>query len=198
MIRRIFYEYLSISNLHFAVPVDPSAAEDEFLLKKDKNPNTKGAQLILSESKNLTVESILELARDGRLKFLYILHTDVASIYGEQEVRDALGKVETVIYHGTNLNSTTPLATHILAAATYAEKEGTFTNFQGRVQRIFPAVAPLEHSRPTLEVLRELGRKVGIDVKTSQASEIFVELASKIQSIFRHELRNDRTFRAIG
>ncbi len=182
LIRRIFYEYLSISNLHFAVPVDPSAAEDGFLLKKDKNPNTKGAQLILSESKNLTVESILELARDGRLKFLYILHTDVASIYGEEEVRDALSKVETVIYHGTNLNSTTPLATHILPAATYAEKEGTFTNFQGRVQRIFAAVAPLEHSRPTLEVLRELGRKMGIDVKTSQASEIFVELAAKIKA----------------
>jgi predicted molibdopterin-dependent oxidoreductase YjgC len=152
------------------------------LLKKDNNPNTKGAQLVLSESKNLGVESILELARDGRLKFLYILHTDVATIYGEEQVRDALAKVETVIYHGTNLNPTSPLATHILPAATYAEKEGTFTNFQGRVQRIFPAVAPLEHSRTTLEILRDLGRKLGIDLKTAQASEIFVELASKIKA----------------
>ena len=183
LVRRIFYDYLSISNLNFmTAPIDPSESEDGFLLKKDKNPNTRGAQLILSESRDQLVDSILELARDGRLKFLYILHTDVASIYGEKEVRDALGKVETVIYQGTNLNPTTPLATHILPAATYAEKEGTFTNFQGRVQRIFPAVAPLGHSRTTLEILRDLGRKLGTDVKSAQASEVFVELASKIKA----------------
>jgi NADH-quinone oxidoreductase subunit G len=183
LVRRIFYEYLSISTLNFTIaPVDPSASEDGFLLKKDRNPNTRGAQLILSEQKNLLVESILELARDGRLKFLYILHTDVASIFKEEAVRDALSKVETVIYHGTNLNNTIPSATHVLPAATYAEKEGTFTNFQGRVQRIFPAVAPEGISRTTLEILRDLGRKLGTDVKSAQASEVFAELASKIKS----------------
>jgi predicted molibdopterin-dependent oxidoreductase YjgC len=124
----------------------------------------------------------MELARDGRLKFLYILHTDIASIFKEEAVRDALSKVETVIYHGTNLNNTIPSATHVLPAATYAEKDGTFTNFQGRVQRIFPAVAPLGQSRTTLEILRDLGRKLGTDVKSAQASEVFLELASKIKS----------------
>jgi predicted molibdopterin-dependent oxidoreductase YjgC len=183
LLRRIFYEYLSISTLHFVTAqVDPSESEDGFLLKKDRNPNTKGAQLILSETKNQSVESILELARDGRLKFLYILHTDVASVFNEDAVRDALSKVETVIYHGTNLNNTIPSATHILPAATYAEKEGTFTNYQGRVQRIFPAVAPIGQSRTTLEILRDLGRKLGTDVKSAQASEVFVELASKIKA----------------
>ncbi len=183
LLRRIFYEYLSISTLNFmTAPIDPAESEDGFLLKRDRNPNTKGAQLILSETKNQTVESILQLARDGRLKFLYILHTDVASVFNEEAVRNALSKVETVIYHGTNLNNTISLATHILPVATYAEKDGTFTNFQGRVQRIFPAVTPLGHSRTTLEILRDLGRKLGTDVKSAQASEVFMELASKIKS----------------
>ncbi len=181
LVRKIFFEHLSISSLHFVLPPKPKATEDGFLLKKDKNPNTKGAQLILPEQKTAPVEAVLDLARDGRLKFLYIMHSDVADIYGADPVRDALANVETVVYHGTNLNTTVPLATHILAAAPYAEKEGTFTNFQGRVQRIFPAVPPLHQARTTLEILRDLGRKTGAEVKSAEASEIFSELASKIK-----------------
>ena len=177
--RKIFFEHLSIPSLYYALPIPKDAKEDGFLLRKDRNPNTKGAELILSEQKGYSVQSVLDLARSGRLKFLYIMHSDLAGIYGEDTVRELLANVETVVYHGTNLNGTVPLATHVLAAATYAEKEGTFTNFQGRVQRIFPAIAPLEDSRTTLEILRDIGRKLGTEIKSAQASEVFAELASR-------------------
>ncbi len=180
--RKIFFEHLSIPSLSYALPIPKDAKEDGFLLRKDRNPNTKGAELILAEQNNYSVQSVLDLARSGRLKFLYIMHSDLAAIYGDDTVRELLANVETVVYHGTNLNGTVPLATHVLAAATYAEKEGTFTNFQGRVQRIFPAVAPLEDSRTTLEILRDIGRKLGTDIKSAQASEIFAELASRFAS----------------
>jgi NADH-quinone oxidoreductase subunit G len=179
--RKIFFEHLSIPILYYTLPTPADATEDGFLLRKDRNPNTKGAELILSEQKGLAVQSVLDLARSGRLKFLYIMHSDLAEIYGENAVRDILANVETVVYHGTNMNGTVPLATQVLAAATYAEKEGTFTNFQGRVQRIFPAVAPLDDSRTTLEILRDIGRKLGTDIKSAQASEIFAELASRMK-----------------
>ena len=180
--RKIFFEHLSIPSLSYALPIPKDAKEDGFLLRKDRNPNTKGAELILAEQNNYSVQSVLDLARSGRLKFLYIMHSDLAAIYGDDTVRELLANVETVVYHGTNLNGTVPLATHVLAAATYAEKEGTFTNFQGRVQRIFPAVAPLEDSRTTLEIFRDIGRKLGTDIKSAQASEIFAELASRFAS----------------
>jgi predicted molibdopterin-dependent oxidoreductase YjgC len=48
------------------------------------------------------------------------------------------------------------------------------------VQRIFPAVAPLGYSRTTLEILRDIGRKLGTEIKSAQGSEIFAELASRI------------------
>jgi predicted molibdopterin-dependent oxidoreductase YjgC len=153
--------------------------EDGFLLRKDRNPNTKGAELILAEQKGVLVQSVLDVARSGRLKFLYIMHSDLTGLYGE-EVNNILSNIETVVYHGTNLNGTVPFATHVLAAATYAEKEGTFTNFQGRVQRIFPAVVPLSDSRTTLAILRDIGRKLGSDVKSAAASEVFAELASRL------------------
>ena len=88
--------------------------------------------------------------------------------------------MDTVVYLGTNQNETAEMATHVLAAATYAEKDGTFTNFQGRVQRIFPAFDPLKQSRPTLEILRELGKLLGVEIPSSQASAVFNELRSQI------------------
>jgi NADH-quinone oxidoreductase subunit G len=180
LVRKIFFEHLSIPVLYYSSGTSSDAVEDGFLLRKDRNPNTKGADLILSEQRNFQVQSVLDLARGGRLKFLYIMHTDLAGLYGADKVRDILGNVETVVYHGTNLNGTVPLASHVLAAATYAEKEGTFTNFQGRVQRIFPAVTPLGDSRTTLEILRDIGRKLGSEIKSAQGSEVFAELASRI------------------
>ena len=101
--RKIFFEHLSIPSMYYALPIPKDAKEDGFLLRKDRHPNTKGAELILSEQKAYSVQSVLDLARSGRLKFLYIMHSDLAAIYGEDTVRELLANVETVVYHGTNL-----------------------------------------------------------------------------------------------
>ena len=47
LVRKIFFEHLSIPSLHYALPIPTDATEDGFLLTKDRNPNTKGAELIL-------------------------------------------------------------------------------------------------------------------------------------------------------
>lgn len=178
--RKIFFEHLGVQLMHFQLPVKPNATEDKMLLKKDKNPNTNGAELILSEQKGLPVEAVLDLAKGGNLKFVYVFHSDLAHHFGLDVVREALGRVESVVYHSTNHNDFEQFAWSVLPAAAYAEKEGTFTNFQGRVQRIFPAVAPLAESKPTLETLRDLGRELGADIPSASAADVFNEMASRI------------------
>jgi NADH-quinone oxidoreductase subunit G len=180
LVRKIFLEFLKIPLIHFDIPPSPNATEDNFLIKKDKNPNTKGAEIILPEQRGLPVEAIIDLAKDGQLKCLYVFHTNLVENFGLKNVREALNKVETVIFQGTNESEFLQFASYVLAAATYAEKEGTFTNFQGRVQRIFPAVAPLAQSRPSVEILQDLGKVLGLEIPTAQPAEIFSELASRI------------------
>ncbi len=180
LVRKIFFDHLKIPLLHFFIQPKPDATQDNFLIKKDKNPNTLGAELILSEQKGLPVEAVLEMAKTGLLKVLYIFHSNLVEHFGLKFVSEALDHVDTVIYHGTNHSEILDLATFAIPAATYAEKEGTFTNFQGRVQRIFPAVAPLAESRPTLEILRDLGKALGVEIPSAQASDVFRELGSKI------------------
>ena len=57
------------------------------------------------------------------------------------ELENVLAKLDLLIINATNFNKTSALADIVFPAATYAEKNGTFVNFQGRVQRIRPAVA---------------------------------------------------------
>jgi NADH-quinone oxidoreductase subunit G len=176
--RKVFVEGLQIPLLHYYIPPPASATEDNFLIKKDKNPNSKGADLILSEHRGFPVEAVLEVAKAGRLKVLYIFHTDLVKHFGMELVRDAFAAVETVIYQGTNENETMKMAKYVLPMAAYAEIEGTFTNYQGRVQRIFPAVPPLWESRPALEILRDLGKELGLEIGSAGAADVFRELAS--------------------
>lgn len=192
LVRKIFMEHLGIQLLHFHIPPAPNATEDKMLLKKDKNPNTKGAELILSEQRGLPVEGILDLAKSGNLKFVYVFHADLVKHFGIDAVREALGGVDHVVYQGTNHNEFEQFAWCVLPAAAYAEKEGTFTNYQGRVQRIFPAVEPLAESKPAIEILRSLGRELGVDIPTASAADVFNEMASRIPAY------GNLTFAAIG
>lgn len=180
LVRKIFFEHLKIPVIHFFIPPKPEASEDNLLLKKDKNPNTKGAELILPEHQGQPVEAVLDLAKSDVLNYLVIFHTNLLDHFSGGDVRQALSSVNTVVYVGSNQNETAEMATHVLAAAAYAEKDGTFTNFQGRVQRIFPAFLPLKDSRTTLEILRDIGRLLGVETSSTQASDVFSELRSHV------------------
>jgi len=61
-------------------------------------------------------------------------------------------------------NDTTGLAHVVLPALGFAEKKGSFTNFQGRIQKIHRALTPHVASRSLPEVLRDLARDIGRDL----------------------------------
>jgi NADH-quinone oxidoreductase subunit G len=180
LVRKVFHENFKIPVIPFFIPPRPDATSDNFLLKKDKNPNTRGAELILSEHKDIPVKSLLEVAKAGKIRFLYVFHTNLVEWFGEKLAREALSAVDMVVYHGTNQNAMAQYAHVVLPAAVYVEKAGTFTNFQGRVQRIFPAVPPLRDSRETIEILRHLSRAFNIELPTADAATIFESLAAEI------------------
>src|SRR5437016_1562801 len=87
--------------------------------------------------------------RDGRLRCLWIFHHDLlASAWPAGETRAALERLDTLICSGTNAGATSELAHLVLPSAAWVEREGTFTNFEGRVQRFRTAVEPFGSARP--------------------------------------------------
>jgi NADH-quinone oxidoreductase subunit G len=132
-------EARGIRQVAFDVPPATPAEGDDFLLLADRTPNRRGAELI---GLGGDAAAILASAKAGRLRCLWVFHHDLLAA-GSGDAAEALARVETVIFTGTNANGTSDRAHWVLPAAAWVEREGTFTNFEGRVQRFRIAVEPL-------------------------------------------------------
>jgi NADH-quinone oxidoreductase subunit G len=149
-LRRVL-EARGIQLAAFDVPPAAPAEGDDFLLRADRAPNRRGAELI---GPGGDAAAILAAARGGRLRCLWVFHHDLlAAGWPAGEVAEALERVETVIFTGTNANATSDRAHWVLPAAAWVEREGTFTNFEGRVQRFRTATEPLGASLAEWDLL---------------------------------------------
>jgi NADH-quinone oxidoreductase subunit G len=183
--RKLFRDKLGFSVIDFVVQPTESGFEDEFLIKADKNPNTRGAaKLKLSASDNggKTVADMLEMARKKELKALYICNHDLEIAFSHDDVRSAFQNLELVVFQGTNENSTARLAHYCLPSATFVEKDGTFTNFGNRVQMIVKAVEPLGECRNDWSIFRAIGKTLGKSMPYFEAKDIFESLAEEEES----------------
>lgn len=178
-VRKLFKDTLKLSNVDFQVQQKPGDSDD-FLIKADKNPNTAGAKTILQSLAGQDATQILDKAKRGDIDVLYVFGHDLVSLYGKQTVVEVAKHVKTLIWQGTNINETCSYAHIILPSAVYAEKDGTFTNVQRRVQRIWQAFLPMADSKPDWDIINMLAQKLGYDWKLTNAEKIFNELASNV------------------
>lgn len=168
LIRKLFQELLQVPQVAFKNPWQPSGFQDDFLLRADRNPNTRGAELLGLQGDTRT---LLEQAAAGQIRVLYVFRQD----FQAPEALELLRKAPRVIYQGTNWNTTAQTAHLVLAGATHAEKDGTFTNFEGRVQRFRQALFPLEESRQDLEILKEIAERLDQRLVYQSPEDVFME-----------------------
>ena len=184
--------------------------EDNLLIRADKTPNSFGAKEVGVKpvANSLGFDGIIKGIYEGKIKALYSLDDSIAV---DPNVAEALTKLDICIVHASNENETTAHADIILSASTYAEKNGTFTNFEGRVQRIRPAVTTLEQdraldgfamsrldkfgapndrwtkgakrdARPSWRIITMVANAVlGAKWKYNTSEEVFTELASSVE-----------------
>ncbi len=120
--------------------------EDRFLIRADKTPNSRGARAVGVRPRDggLDFNGITKAIREGHIKALYVLDDNIAA---DPAVAQSLARLEFLVVMCSFENDTTRLAEVVLPSSTFAEKHGTFTNFQGRVQRIRPSVATFDQDR---------------------------------------------------
>jgi NADH-quinone oxidoreductase subunit G len=156
--------HLGIVNVDFRVPPSAPGDEDEFLIRADKNPNSLGAALcgLLPGKGGLDAAGIVKAAAAGRIKLLWIFHHDLfQSSWPAPDIEKALAGAATVVFQGATASETSARAHLVLPGAAYAECDGTFTSFDGRVQRFRRALDPLGDALPGWEILTRLGRALG-------------------------------------
>ncbi len=156
-------------NSLFLVSPNPPGFQDDFLIRADKNPNTKGAQLLgLTADEKKTGEFFAACER-GEI--------DGLVVFGQNLPLKLFSKLKWSVFIGPNHNLMSESATYVLPSATHFEKEGTFCNFEGRVQKFEKVFEPLEEARPEWEIMTGLARALGLHLHYDRAEEIFTELA---------------------
>jgi NADH-quinone oxidoreductase subunit G len=156
----------------------PDAFADDFLIKADKNPNTRGLQALGLLNGEASVDSILKAAAEGSVKVLVVFAADLVTALGREVVERALGDVQVVVFD-TDYSGITEYADCVLPIATVAETDGTFTNYAGRVQRVRQAFPPPGEAKPGWEALSRLHAKLG-GAHYLSAAEVFAELAKTV------------------
>jgi len=125
------------------------------------------------------VTDYIEKAGEGVLKAFYCMGEDpVTSEPNQAKVIESLRKVEFIVCQDIFMSETAKLADVILPAACFAEKDGTFTNTDRRVQRVRNAVEPPGEARPDWQILCDVSTAMGYPMSYRHPSEIFDELAS--------------------
>lgn len=178
-IRRLFHDHLKIENIEFDIPPKEEPYSDDFLITADKNPNSKGAGIFFPSRPGM--DNLLRACSEGRIHVLYIFHHDLTVGYDPQYVRSALNSVDHVIFQGSWNHATAALADTVFPACVYAEKEGTFTNIQGRVQKIHAAVAPVGESMTDLDIIARLSAELGFAAARNPET-VFEDIAQSVEA----------------
>ncbi|MFZ1280380.1 MAG: molybdopterin-dependent oxidoreductase, partial [Ignavibacteriaceae bacterium] len=201
---------LGTGHLDFVHHINPSFGDD-ILKNEDVTPNSKGAELagVIPSKNGSDFNGIIKSIREGKIKALYVLEDDILN--DNPELETVLSKLDLLIINSTNFNKTTVLADIVFPSATYAEKNGTFVNFTGRVQRISPAIATNDvdralegmamsrwdkfgtkfdrwaqgkhyDARSSWKILVGLASALGQKMKYNMAEEVFLDAANSVDA----------------
>ncbi len=129
----------------------------------------------------LAITEIFEAAYNGKIKAMYIVgENPVLSEPEAKHAEEALQKLDFLVVQDIFLTETAEFAHVVLPGVTFAEKEGTFTNTERRVQRVRKAIEPVGDSRPdwliTCQIAQRMGKGDGFEF--ANPSQIMAEIAS--------------------
>jgi NADH-quinone oxidoreductase subunit G len=181
--------------------------QDGILIRADKAPNSRGAEAtgFLGGAHEGGYQEVLRAIRERHVRALVVMEDNIATDPGTAKLLSGLDFLLVLCSQDTE---TTRLADVVLPSSLFAEKHGTYVNFQGRVQRIRPAVATLDQdraqdgfamsrldkfgtqfdrwakgarrdARPGWKILSGIASLMGVRFKYNTADDVFADLASE-------------------
>jgi NADH-quinone oxidoreductase subunit G len=187
VLRRLFGESLGVPNIDYRVTrhQEPGGdvPEDHLLRRTDKYPNSvgMGSMGIVPQAGGMGTKEMLTAAAGRRLAALFVFEEDlVAALSAECAVSEALNNLDLLVVHDLFMTGTAKLAHVVLPAMSFYEKDGTFSNFKGRVQRLRPALEPFAQTIPLADILRRIARLLGLAATEGTPEEVWNEVAQSV------------------
>ncbi|MCB0728960.1 MAG: (2Fe-2S)-binding protein [Ignavibacteriae bacterium] len=204
-LKKFAKEIFNSDNIFYIPNIDENFS-DELLRRSDKTPNANGLKLLGIKPYS---QEITDKLASGKIKMIYILNDDLLRMPGAEEF---IKNIETNVHQISIHNKYSENASIVLPTSTYAEINGTFVNFENRIQRLRPAVATLEeeriigefamsrldkfgaqndrwthgtkfNSRPGWKILKLIAKAMGHEFKFENSEEVFIELCSTIPEL---------------
>ncbi|GGE50644.1 putative formate dehydrogenase YrhE [Pullulanibacillus camelliae] len=123
--------------------------------------------------------NMLQSISEGKMKAMYLVGEDMALVDADSNhVDKVLSELDFFVVQDIFFSRTAQYADVILPAAPSLEKDGTFTNTERRVQRLYQALPNLGDSKPDWWIVQEIAKRLGADWGYQHPSEIFAEMAS--------------------
>ncbi len=142
-----------------------------------KFENAWGAKL--SDQIGLTIPFMLSGLAEGKVKALYAVgENPMVSDPDVGHVEKALKKAELLVVQDIFLTPTAQLAHVVLPGTSFAEKDGTFTNTERRVQLVRKAIEPIGEARADWEIIQDLSNRFGYEMNYESAEDIMKEIST--------------------
>lgn len=120
---------------------------------------------------------ILKRCRSGQIRALYVVgENPLGTLPASMEIRAALDRLDLLVVQDPFLTETGRMAHAVLPASTYAEKDGTFTNLEGRVLRVRQAMDTIGESVPDWHIMTTLANGLGCQWDYESANDVQAEI----------------------
>lgn len=122
--------------------------------------------------------SCLDAISNKKLKAMYVIGEELVTTGSSSNyIKENLSKLDFLVVQDVFFSETAQFADVVFPACTSLEKEGTFTNTERRIQRIYQVMEPYGESRPDWKILQDLANELGAGWNYSHPSEIMKEAA---------------------
>jgi formate dehydrogenase major subunit len=151
---------------HVSNDVARSKFESAYGVKISSKPGKDNIQMIRAIDK-------------GEMKALYLVGEDMAWVdSNSNHIHDVLSNLDFFVVQDVFFSKTAQFADVILPAAPSLEKEGTFTNTERRVQRLYEVLPPMGDSKPDWWIMTQIAKRLGFNWNYEHPGEIYDEMAS--------------------
>jgi formate dehydrogenase major subunit len=138
-----------------------------------------GWKVKLPLNKGLDNHEMIEAVHEGKLKAMYLFGEEISLVDSNANyVQEGLSKLEFFVAQDIFFSETCRFADVVLPASPSLEKEGTFTNTERRIQRIYQVFEPLAGSRPDWRIIQDVANRLGANWNFAHPSEIYREIAA--------------------
>ena len=153
---------------------------EKILKSPDRSPNFRGAR-DMGVGSDGGFEPLLSRLSEAGFGGAYIVGEDLLSLQGDGEkIKGALEKLSFLVVQDTRLTPTARVAQVVLPSTNFAEKEGSYTNRRGRVQKLNAAIVPPAGALQDWEIFSRLLARAGEKMTFSVPAQIFQAIAQEV------------------